>query len=135
MRRFAELEALGRIAPPGRASFEARDQATRGATRSKTGRHGLAPPLARRFKASPDAWTFFGGQPPGYRRTAIFWVMSAVKEETRERRLSTLIGTRQRTAGWPCSRPGAPRPERSRDPAFDGTGRPFLVLRLGPAKG
>ena len=35
------------------------------------------------------AW--FRDQPPGYRSTALYWVMSAKKPETRERRLATLI--------------------------------------------
>ena len=30
-------------------------------------------------------------RPPGYRRTATWWVMSAEREETRARRLATLI--------------------------------------------
>jgi uncharacterized protein YdeI (YjbR/CyaY-like superfamily) len=29
--------------------------------------------------------------PPSYRRTAIFWVVAAKREETRARRLATLI--------------------------------------------
>jgi uncharacterized protein YdeI (YjbR/CyaY-like superfamily) len=43
------------------------------------------------FQKSGQAWTFFQAQPPGYRRTAIWWVVSAKKEETRLKRLATLI--------------------------------------------
>jgi uncharacterized protein YdeI (YjbR/CyaY-like superfamily) len=43
------------------------------------------------MKANRAAWTFFQAQPPWYRRTCQFWVMSAKKEETRLRRLETLI--------------------------------------------
>ena len=55
----------------------------------------------RRFKGNEKAWKFFESQPPGYRRTATFWVMSAKKEETRARRLGQLIadsGNRRRLA-------------------------------------
>jgi uncharacterized protein YdeI (YjbR/CyaY-like superfamily) len=45
----------------------------------------------RRFQASRKAWAFFQAQPPWYRRTATFWVTSAKQEETRQRRLGTLI--------------------------------------------
>ena len=38
-----------------------------------------------------DAAQFFDAQAPWYRRTATHWVISAKREETRERRLSTLI--------------------------------------------
>jgi uncharacterized protein YdeI (YjbR/CyaY-like superfamily) len=51
----------------------------------------LDPELERRFRANEAAWEFFQLQPPGYRRTAVHWVVSAKKEETRLRRLTTLI--------------------------------------------
>ncbi|RPJ79190.1 MAG: bacteriocin-protection protein, partial [Acidobacteria bacterium] len=34
---------------------------------------------------------FFRSQPESYRRVATWWVMSAKKAETRERRLATLV--------------------------------------------
>ena len=37
------------------------------------------------------AWRFFQAQAPWYRRTATWWVVSARKPETQERRLATLI--------------------------------------------
>jgi uncharacterized protein YdeI (YjbR/CyaY-like superfamily) len=43
------------------------------------------------FRANKKAWEFFNAQPPGYRRLCIYWVTSAKKEETRARRLATLI--------------------------------------------
>jgi len=41
-------------------------------------------------------WDFFQSQPPWYRRTATFWVISAKKEETRQRRLATLMADSER---------------------------------------
>ncbi|HUK25232.1 MAG TPA: YdeI/OmpD-associated family protein [Terriglobales bacterium] len=46
---------------------------------------------AARFKANRSAWGFFESQPPWYRRTSTYWVMTAKREETRQRRLATLI--------------------------------------------
>jgi len=43
------------------------------------------------LQANTKAWEFFHSQPPGYRNTATGWVMSAKREDTRERRLATLI--------------------------------------------
>jgi uncharacterized protein YdeI (YjbR/CyaY-like superfamily) len=37
------------------------------------------------------AWAFFQAQAPWYQRTSSFWVMCAKQEETRQRRLTTLI--------------------------------------------
>jgi uncharacterized protein YdeI (YjbR/CyaY-like superfamily) len=45
----------------------------------------------KRFRANKKAWDWFQSRAPGYRRTAVFWVMDAKREETRERRLETLI--------------------------------------------
>ena len=51
----------------------------------------LAPGLEKRFRANARAWAFFEAQPPGYRRTVMFYVMSAVRDETKEKRLDRLI--------------------------------------------
>src|SRR6202022_3538939 len=50
-------------------------------------------PLAyqRQFKATPAGWDYFRTQAPWYQRTSSFWVVSAKQEETRQRRLATLI--------------------------------------------
>jgi uncharacterized protein YdeI (YjbR/CyaY-like superfamily) len=45
----------------------------------------------RRFRANARAWGFFQAQPAWYRRTAVWWVISAKRTETRERRLARLI--------------------------------------------
>ena len=91
LRRYAELDALGRIALPGRTCYEGRDRVARGRYSFEHQPTRLSAALTRRFKAAAAAWTFFCAQPQGYRRTATFWVMSAAKDETRERRLAALI--------------------------------------------
>jgi uncharacterized protein YdeI (YjbR/CyaY-like superfamily) len=47
--------------------------------------------LQARLEANGEAWSFFRAQPPGYRKTVTWWMMSAKRKETRERRLDTLI--------------------------------------------
>ena len=61
----------------------------------------------RRFRANKKAWEFFQRQPPSYRKAAIWWVVSAKREETRLRRLGALIedSERGRTV-TPLTRPG-----------------------------
>ena len=44
-----------------------------------------------RLRANPAATDWFERRPPGYRKTAIHWVISAKREETRLRRLQQLI--------------------------------------------
>lgn len=90
IKRATELEARGLLHQTGRAAFEARQQgAAPYSFESKD--VTLAPALVRRFKANRPAWAFYRQQPPGYRRTSTFWVMSAKQDETRGRRLDVLI--------------------------------------------
>jgi uncharacterized protein YdeI (YjbR/CyaY-like superfamily) len=92
VRHVEELARAGRMHPAGIEAFEAR-------TPEKTGvytyenRHEakLSPEHEERCQANERAWEFFQAQPAGYRQTAIFWVVSAKREETRARRLATLI--------------------------------------------
>jgi len=91
LRRYAELDAAGRIAPPGRAAFERRVERPRARYSFENPPARFSAPFVREFKTHPEAWRFFAAQPPGYKRTATFWVMSAVREETRTRRLTRLI--------------------------------------------
>jgi uncharacterized protein YdeI (YjbR/CyaY-like superfamily) len=92
IRRVAELEKEGRMTPAGRAAFERRSEERSGIysyERRKAAK--LERAQEREFRANEAAWTFFQSQPPGYRRTATHWVVSAKREETRRKRLATLI--------------------------------------------
>lgn len=84
------LKAAGRMTKPGLAAYEAR-QAGGGAYSFEARHVVLSPALRRRFQADRAAWTWYRAQAPWYRRTSAFWVMSAKREATRERRLETLI--------------------------------------------
>ena len=91
LRKIEALRAAGRLAPAGIAAHAGRDP-KRASLYSTENRHvTLAPAFEKRFRAKKLAWKFFEAQPPGYRRLAAFWVMKAVKEETRERRFASLL--------------------------------------------
>ena len=91
IRKATELEAAGRMRPAGRAAFAAREE--RGTKRYsyESKPRALHPGLERAFRRDRGAWKFFQSQPPSYRRTSIFWVMDAKREETRARRFATLL--------------------------------------------
>jgi uncharacterized protein YdeI (YjbR/CyaY-like superfamily) len=91
VRRAHALIAAGRMKPAGRRAFDARDAEDDRAYSYERQNAALSPPYARRLKASPAAWRFYQAQAPWYRRSAAWWVMSAKREDTRERRLATLI--------------------------------------------
>ncbi|MEX0678689.1 MAG: YdeI/OmpD-associated family protein [Pirellulales bacterium] len=91
-RRFRELEKLGLVEPAGREAFRRRDPEKTGKYSYENQSRKLEPRYEKQFRRSRKAWRFFEAQPPSYRRLASFWVMSARKEETRQRRLAILIG-------------------------------------------
>jgi uncharacterized protein YdeI (YjbR/CyaY-like superfamily) len=90
-RRVAELIRQRRMRAAGLKAFEARDPARTHRYISESEPAKLDARAAARFRANRAAWTFFESQPPGYRRAAIGYVMSAKQVATRERRLQTLI--------------------------------------------
>jgi uncharacterized protein YdeI (YjbR/CyaY-like superfamily) len=104
--RVRELIAEGRMTPAGLAAFEARDD-DRSAIYSYEQRHKakLSPEQEARLRADPAAWERFQSRPPSWRRAAVYWVTSAKKPETRERRLAQLIE---------CSAAGRPVPPLAR---------------------
>ncbi len=92
IKKVAELTAQGLMMPAGLAAFALREKARSGVY-SYENRHLAALDAAREstFRAAAGAWEFFVRQPPSYRQTAIYWVMSAKREETRTSRLGRLI--------------------------------------------
>jgi uncharacterized protein YdeI (YjbR/CyaY-like superfamily) len=92
MRLAEELIRDGRMQPAGLAAWQARDPA-KSAVYSFEQKEAarLAPEMEARFRENAQAWKFWEAQPPGYRKTAAHYVMSAKREDTRARRLQTLI--------------------------------------------
>jgi uncharacterized protein YdeI (YjbR/CyaY-like superfamily) len=91
IKRANELIESGRMAPPGLRAFTERDPARANLYSFEQTEHVLDPASEAEFRAHPAAWEFFAAQAPSYRRTAIWWVASARREETRRKRLATLI--------------------------------------------
>jgi uncharacterized protein YdeI (YjbR/CyaY-like superfamily) len=91
IKRVGELTAEGRMTKRGLETFEKRDPARQGLYSFENLPQELPPEFLKTFKANKKAWAFFEAQPAGYKRTAIFLVVSAKKEETRLRRLEHLI--------------------------------------------
>lgn len=91
LRRYAELEAEGRVLPAGRAAREACKPTHMNRYSFEQETVAFEPAMEARFRAHEEAWAFFAAQPKTYRKTATWHVISAKKEETRERRLADLI--------------------------------------------
>jgi len=92
IRKVAELTARGLMRPAGLAAFARRSEA-RSAIYAYENRHlaQLDPQREKTFRRAKAAWEFFTKQPPSYRQLSIYRVMSAKREETRDKRLALLI--------------------------------------------
>jgi uncharacterized protein YdeI (YjbR/CyaY-like superfamily) len=91
VKRFAELDRDGMVHAKGLAAFAAREDAKTAIYSYENRSRGLDKELDGAFRKHAAAWKFFETQAPWYRRTATYWVMSAKREETRNKRLETLI--------------------------------------------
>lgn len=89
--KVAVLTAAGRMHPAGLTAFEARRTDRTGVYSFEQPEQAFSPEQIKEFKKHRQAWTWFEARSPSYRRSAIHWVVSAKKPETRERRLATLI--------------------------------------------
>lgn len=90
--RVEELTRLGRMHPAGLAAFAARVEARTSIYAYEQREHPtLTPEEDAQLQGNAAAWAFFARQPPSYRRTALWWVVSAKQPTTRQRRLTQLI--------------------------------------------
>ncbi len=91
IRRAGELIDLGQMKPAGLAPFESRLENKSGIYSYEQRSVELPEPYAALMKANEKAWLFFQSQPPSYRKVWNWWVLSAKREETRLKRLQSLI--------------------------------------------
>lgn len=90
--RVKELTMLGLMQPKGLRAFENRkeNKSSIYAYEQKNAVE-LDEAYERQFRANPKAWDFFQAQAAWYRKTAIWKIVSAKKEETKQKRLAELI--------------------------------------------
>ena len=88
--RFEALKSAGLMTPAGEAAYE-RDK-------HRSGLYSYEKPLAELarqevalFRKNKAAWKDWEERPAGYRRSALGWITSAKKPETRAKRLAELI--------------------------------------------
>ena len=91
----AKVEALrkaGKMQPAGEAAFARRTDAKTGVysfERNEAAK--LSPAQTAQLEGNAKAHAWFTAQAPYYQRTAIHWVISAKREDTRAKRLAELI--------------------------------------------
>ena len=107
--RVAELSRLGLMHPAGHAAHGRRQERKSGIysyEQRKTAK--LSKGHERTFKAHAEAWAFFKAQAPSYQHMVSWWVISAKRQETRRKRLATLIDASAHGRRVDAMNPNAP---------------------------
>ena len=96
VKRAQALIAEDRMHPAGLACYESRRENRGGGHLYAERPAELPEPYQQLLKKDQEAWKYFQAQPPHYRKTITWWVVSAQKEETRLKRLAKLVDYSQR---------------------------------------
>ncbi len=86
-----QLAAEGRMRPSGLAAYARRRPERSGIYAYETRALELPPAYAERLAAEPRAAAFWEVATASYRRSAVNWVLTAQREETRDRRMAQLV--------------------------------------------
>ena len=89
--RVEALKAGGRMRNAGLGAYAHKDVHPDSGYAVGDRPKALPKEMIAEFKKHPEAWAFYESQPSGYRKQTTAWATSAKREETRQRRLATLI--------------------------------------------
>ncbi len=90
--KVEQLIAQNRMRPAGLAAFEARSSKKTGVySFEQEHKIELSDSELIEFQRNKAAWRFFDTTPPSYKKTIIYWIVSAKRPATRTRRLEELI--------------------------------------------
>ena len=85
------LIAEGLMQPAGLRAYQARTEDNSRIYSFEQKNVKMPGEAEKRLRANKAAWKYWQERPPSYRRVATWWVISAKRPETREKRLVTLI--------------------------------------------
>jgi uncharacterized protein YdeI (YjbR/CyaY-like superfamily) len=88
---YARLVEQGRMTEAGTAAWERRRDHLTGVYSAEQEELELPAEVEAALRAAPGAWEFWSAQPPSYRKSATWWLVSAKKAETRKKRLDELV--------------------------------------------
>ena len=91
IKRVEVLTNEERMRSPGLAAFAARRENRSSIYSYEQRSEQLPEPYADLLRRNQKAWRFLQAQPPSYRKTIGWWVVSAKQEATRQKRLQKLI--------------------------------------------
>lgn len=91
IKKIEELTAKGLMKPAGITAFEKRKEEKSAIYAYENKPTEFPAEFENIFKQNQMAWEFFEKQPNGYKRTIMYWVLSAKQETTQKSRLEKLI--------------------------------------------
>jgi uncharacterized protein YdeI (YjbR/CyaY-like superfamily) len=91
--KVEQLRAAGRMRPAGIRAHAERDRRKDATYSHERPEVSLDAGMLRRFRADAGGWAYWQARPPSFRRQASYWVMSAKRPETRERRFGELLAS------------------------------------------
>jgi len=91
IQKVAELTKLGKMKPVGIEAFKKLDVKRTDVYSFEQKELVLGEAFEQKIKDNEKAWNFFQSLPPSAKKATIHWLMSAKREDTKLRRLDTLI--------------------------------------------
>lgn len=91
LKRYAELDRQGLVLTAGRAAFNERREETEDRQAIMKGSRSLDGPYLDQIQQVPAAWNFYQTMSISKRRLSTHWILSAKREDTRQRRLERFI--------------------------------------------
>jgi uncharacterized protein YdeI (YjbR/CyaY-like superfamily) len=104
IKKVEELKRLGLMEPAGLAVYEKRREDKSEIYSFERAKVELESNYRKIFKKNINAWKYFESETPSYKKTAVLWVMSAKKEETKMKRLEILISNSENQERIPLLR-------------------------------
>jgi uncharacterized protein YdeI (YjbR/CyaY-like superfamily) len=90
IKRFKELQSEGKVRPPGLEAFKRWD-GRKAPYSFERGLQQLSPDIEKKLRGNKKAWAYWETLAPGYKKITTHYIMSAVKPETRAKRLAHVI--------------------------------------------
>jgi uncharacterized protein YdeI (YjbR/CyaY-like superfamily) len=91
IKRVGELKKQNLMTEAGLVAFALRKENRSGVYAYEQRTPELPEEFAKVFRKNKEAWKHFEAQAPWYRKTTMWYVVSAKRDETRRKRLNTLI--------------------------------------------
>lgn len=104
IKRVEELTALGLMQLAGLEAFKKRDEKKSKRAAYEQQDVKLPEEYELKIRANKKAWEHYHSLAPSYKKTTIWWVISAKQEVTRRKRLDTLIASSEKREKIPLLR-------------------------------